>query len=1068
MGPRTFVRWIAARACRTPVLSVALAALLVAPATLQAQGRIIGTVTEEGSLRPLDAVQVFIPGTSIGALSNSSGRFVLLNVPAGETVVQTQRVGYASGTETVTVVDGETISIDFTMRTSAIELDQIVVTGAGQATAVKKLGNTIATVNMDVLEDAPINNFSELLQGREPGVNLSATGGMAGEGSQIRIRGTSSLTQDNNPIIYVDGIRIDNSVNEGDAGGASRLDDINPDAIERVEILKGAAAATLYGTEASNGVIQIFTKQGRAGQTQWEFSSEGGIAAMDQSRYARHAGFACSRAGSALVGDLNGDGTKDGCTQVHADQLGSYWGVGNIGPYDVFEVPLLNDLFETGNHQSYSLSVRGGSQTMNYFISGRYAREDGAFGGGTFGPAEDLDTQKQATANVNFFPSDNFRFRISSMYTERYHEVPSNGNNTTGTFSMAIMSKPELAGDGNPTGTGAFATMREMFNIEQFEETRRFAGSLNASYNPIENVTLDGTVGVDIISSGEVDFSRFGWDVDGFSSYAPQGQRGLTDHNRREVTIDLKATWTTQLSDRLSADLLAGTQILQSEYHQNYSYGFSFPAPGLEVTGAAAEPTAGETLIAEVNAGVFMQGQFGWDDYLFTTIGARFDQHSAFGTTAGAQFYPKISMSFVPSDMDGWDEIGPVSSLRVRGAIGQSGLQPGAFDQFTTFAPRPSEDGPGVEPANLGNPDLRPEISTEWEVGADFGLLNDRLSLDVTYWDRTVNDVLVPRQFPPSGGFTTPQLFNLGEMRGRGIEVGINGLVVNTPNFSFDAFANAAYLNEEVTDMGGAPAIKVGYYRYRTWIAEGYAPGSFFTRKLANTPFPFDQNGDGVADSEAQMLAFLSTPKNPDQLVLLAGEGGGGPANEHYRGKPTPDWSGSFGGTFSVFGNLRIRTQFDYAFGNFYRQNLSGSFRNSHWLLGRNTPETARIEAALLNPASTPQERLAAAQAYTNEIALSPWSGMNGIEAADYIRFRELSLSYSVPGDMIEGLGLNRMTLSVAARNLALWTKYSGIDPDNNVTTGRSDDPTQNFVFGIDGWRPGIPRRLTFGVRVGF
>ena len=137
-------------------------------------------------------------------------------------------------------------------------------------------------------------------------------------------------------------------------------------------------------------------------------------------------------------------------------------------------------------------------------------------------------------------------------------------------------------------------------------------------------------------------------------------------------------------------------------------------------------------------------------------------------------------------------------------------------------------------------------------------------------------------------------------------------------------------------------------------------------------------------------------------------------------------------------------------------------------MLGRNTPETAQIEATLANPASTADERLRAAQAYTKEISLSPWSGLNSIEQADYVRFRELSLSYVVPGNLVEGLGLSRMTLSVAARNLALWTKYTGIDPDNNVTTGRSSDPTQNFVYGIDGWRPGVPRRLTFGVRVGF
>ncbi len=1066
MDPRSFVRTVAKQRGMLSLM-LALGAAFMLPGAVQAQGTITGTVTEQGSLRPLDAVQVFIPGTSIGTLTNSSGRFLLVNVPAGQQEIHAERVGYGAGTETVTVADGETVTLDFTLGTSAIQLDQIVVTGAGQATQVKRLGNTVATVNVESLQDAPINNFSEMLQGREAGVTLSATGGMAGEASQIRIRGTSSLTQNNNPIIYVDGIRIDNSVTEGDAGGASRLDDINPDAIERVEILKGAAAATLYGTEASNGVIQIFTKQGRSGDAQWEFSAEGGLSQMDMSRYEPHAGVVCSSRGQG-VGDLNGDGTADGCSQVHAQQLANYWGLGSIGLYEPFEVPLLDGLFETGVHQSYSLSVRGGTETVNYFVSGRYAHEDGAFGGGQWGPASDIDEQKQATANITFFPVEDVRLRFNSMYTERYHEVPTNGNNTTGTFSMAIMSKPELASESNPTGTGAFATIREMFQIEQFEETQRFAGSMNAQYSPLQNFTVDGTFGVDIVNAQEVDFKRFRWAVDDFSTYEPQGDRTYQDHNRREITLDVKANWAYDLSPDITSNLIIGGQLLQSSYHRNDTYGLDFPAPGLEVTGAAADQTTDEEIVNEVNAGFYAQEQIGFNNVLFATVGARFDQHSAFGETAGSQLYPKASLSFVPSDLASWDEVGPISSLRVRAAIGQSGLQPGAFDQFTTFAPQASEDGPGVQPENLGNADLRPEVSTEWEVGADFGLFNDRVSLDITYWDRTVSDVLVPRQFPPSGGFTTPQLFNLGEMRGTGFEMGLNGAVLTTPNFSFDAFVNAAYLSEEVTDMGGAPAIKVGYYRYRTWIAEGYAPGSFFTKMVADIPIPFDQNGDGNPDSEAEILAFLADPTTPDDLTMVAAASTDGPGGEYYRGKPTPDWSGSFGGTFSLFGNFRVNSQFDYAFGNFHRQNLSGGFRQTHSLLGQNTPESARIVAVLADPASTAQERLAAAQDWTDVVSLSPWSGMNNIEEADYIRFRELSLSYSVPGDMLEGIGVDRMTVTAAARNLKLWTKYGGIDPDNNVTSGVSDDPTQNFVYGIDGWRPGVPRRFTFGVRFGF
>src|SRR5690606_8642610 len=185
--------------------------------------------------------------------------------------------------------------------------------------------------------------------------------------------------------------------------------------------------------------------------------------------------------------------------------------------------------------------------------------------------------------------------------------------------------------------------------------------------------------------------------------------------------------------------------------------------------------------------------QVGYSDWLFTTVGARFDRHSAFGESAGTAFYPKISVSFVPSDIDGLD-LPLVSTLRLRGAIGKSGLQPGAFDKYTTFNPLPSTLGPGVAPDDLGNEDLKPEGSTEWELGTELGLFDDRIALQATYWNRLTEDVLVDRQFAPSGGFTNTQLDNIGEMKAWGLELGINGSVFTTPDFSLNLFANASYL----------------------------------------------------------------------------------------------------------------------------------------------------------------------------------------------------------------------------------------------------------------------------------
>ena len=236
------------------------------PAAAQATGTLVGTVRDAASQRPLEAVQVYIGGTGIGALTNAAGRFLILNVPAGEHSLVAEMVGYRSGAITVTVSSGEAAVADFGLDQTAIALDQIVVTGAGVATERRKLGNTIATLDAAELRNNPISTFSDMLAAREPGVVLLPTSGSTGEGGRIRIRGSSSLSQLNEPIIYLDGIRIDRSaVSLSGTGNPSRLDDIPPESIDRVEILKGAAAVTLYGTEASYSVIQIFTKRGRAG-----------------------------------------------------------------------------------------------------------------------------------------------------------------------------------------------------------------------------------------------------------------------------------------------------------------------------------------------------------------------------------------------------------------------------------------------------------------------------------------------------------------------------------------------------------------------------------------------------------------------------------------------------------------------------------------------------------------------------------------------------------------------------------------------------------------------------------
>ncbi|MXX54258.1 MAG: SusC/RagA family TonB-linked outer membrane protein [Gemmatimonadetes bacterium] len=1042
-----------------------VASLAFAPAVAAQTGTITGQVTDAASGRPLESAQVYIEGTSFGTLTNSSGNYLFVNAPVGEHTVIAELVGFRAGSQTVTVAAGATARADFGLTVTAIELDQIVVTGTGVATEKRKLGNSIATVDVSRLEDKPITSFSDILQGREPGVVGLPGAGDTGSSGRIRIRGSASLSQTNEPVIYLDGVRID----RGGGGGwgaaqaaTRRFDDIDPNSIERIEILKGAAAATLYGTEASNGVIQIFTKRGQQGAPRWTFQTDQTAITSPNDRFIPHADFPR--------------------TAEEVARMQHRWGV-SLQPYEVYEVDYMSELYNTGFASTYSGSVSGGGDLITYFASGRYHTENGPFSklegvfadGGSLGN-EDTIRRRQATINLNVFPFDNLRLRLTGLYSEMNQSRLRGGNNIYGVFSLGLMGQLRLADDNNRYGSLAFATLRETGEAQVREDVEHFAGSLNANWTITDEIVFDGTFGVDVNNGTNVSFYPFGWNVDDFSVYNSTGVRWFGDRNNREVTGDFKLSYDTDFGDNISSQLLAGGQGFLSQNVYHGGYGQSFPGPGLEVASAGANQSTSESWARVVNAGVYFQEQVGWQDWAFLTVGARFDANSAFGSDFETATYPKAAISVIPTDLFDWSNE-TLSTFRVRAAWGQSGLQPGAFDKFTTFSPRPAEVGPGLSPANLGNQGLRPEISNEIEFGAEFGLFNDRIAVDLTYWDRSTTDALVARQFPVTGGFTSTQLDNIGQIDATGLEVAVNGSVYNSENLQINVFANTAYIDEIVTDLGGAPPLKTGgsYPRYRNFLKEGYAPGAFFGAILdPNMAIPLDLNRNCAEPTRAEALEYFSVPRNPSAFEVIPVGCAGGSAEylDSYIGKPTPDWAGSYGFDISFLGNFELSSNFEYRAGNYHTQDLTGAFRQANAVIGRNVPGTARVASILQNPASTAEQRLEAALEWAREYrALAPMSGMNQIWTSDFIRLRELSLSYRVPASMIEGMGLDNATVTFGGRNVRLWMlgDYRGIDPEINPAANCTGGGVScNFLTGTEAFGVPIPRRFALSLRVGF
>ncbi len=1083
-------------------ITATLLALSLPLSTATAQGTtaiIEGRVTDATSTRPLENVQVTIDGTQLGAMTNAQGgyRITGIPVPAGTAtvLVRVRAIGYSRETRSVTVSAGETAKRDFAVTVSAVQLNQVVVTGSGQKTEVKRLGNTVALIIPPA--NAPINDMSNLLTAREPGVSGLVSGGLAGEGAKIRIRGNASLSQSNEPIVFVDGVRMNSGggygIGNGGGGSPSRIDDIDPSTIERVEILKGAAAATLYGTEASNGVIQFFTKTGSSGTPRWTMNLQQDAVSFGD-RVAPNSGYAR--------------------TQARADSLATYWNKPGLQAFQVFEVPVFKDFFtETGTGNTLSTSVQGGGSALTYFSSGRYYFEDGPFGGADLGPARDQVRRIQTSANLSLVPTSKLRLRFNNNYYNTLNKSPENNNNIYGVNSLSYMARPELAncnastylspgrcsGAGNPFGNQAFATAREAMQVTNETGSQRYVGILDGSYAQTSNLTYSSTVGFDYTAQRDFGLSPFGYNVDLFTSNNPDGSRQTFSSGTRVLTLDGKIAYNRAFGSNWTTATVAGLQVFNNRTTTQVGSATAFPGPGIEVVGAGGlNISVGESFITTVNGGYFGQTQIGWRDWIFGTAGGRYDFSSAFGKSAGGVFYPKVSLSVVPSDLQSWSST-KLPTLRLRAALGQSGRQPGAFDQFTTFSPLVTSLGSGLLPSQLGNSGLRPEISTEIEGGFEAGVLDNRLGIEFTYWKRQVKDALVPRTFAQSGGFRAAQLTNIGQIDAKGLEFGLRGSAIRRTNTRLELFANAAYLNQTLTSLGGAPAIRVsgGYARYRVYLKEGDPLGSIYQPRLAqpcgaggpvnnkkNLPIacytpdqlPINFSGRGTAATKAEVLAYFAQPRDIQSSAvqnvlqpLLADYDGSGILFEQRVGSNIPKWTGAFGGTFSFRQHWKVQSTLEYRTG-YLVQNLTDGFRASqHPSIGSNRKEFSDVQSVMQNPASTPEQRVSAATEYITKYRRLLEPGLNQAQDGSFLRWRELAITYDLGSSAAKRMGFNTASITMAGRNILMWTKYPGLDPESNEN-GRGSTGTlaDNFQNATDGFGLPIPRRVSLAINLGF
>lgn len=956
------------------LLAVAFAlatAVMPARAFAQQNGTVTGTVTDLERQAPIPEAQVVVVGTTLGGRTNAQGVYTIAGVPQGAVQLRVLRIGYQSAVKAVTVIAGQSARVDFAVAPSAVVLDQVVTTATGQQERQRERGVTVGKIQVDSLNLAPVTNFSEVLSSRTAGLVVQGSGGTTGNASRIRIRGANSISLSNDPILIVDGIRVEAGSQSSRIGvggqNPSRFDDINPDDIESIEVVKGPAAAALYGTAAANGVIQITTKRGRSGKTQWNTFGEGGNIYEVTAYPANYRQYGTSTSSGRTVRCPVPFIAAGFCTP---DSLQMYNPLEQASP------------FRTGNRQKYGLSASGGTDKATYYLSGDNEREQGVY-------APNLLDRLNLRANITGQLLDNFKVTVASGYLRSHLGRPQNDNNSAGIVSGGLLGRSSYG------ASHGYYQLRpeQLYAYDTRQDIDRFTNSFNAAWQALSWLSANATAGLDWTHRNDVLNVVGGIIPSGFDPDAAVGERDLEPFDFFSYTGNGNLTATKAATADLTSSTSIGVQWNRQQSHGIGAFG-ELITPGISSLGGANTLFAvSEASQTNVTLGGYLSEQLGWRDRVFATGALRTDKNSAFGTNFGWVLYPAASLSWVVGEEGFFPRQPVVSSLRLRAAYGESGQRPSFRDAVTYYsnatAVMSSKDIPALVIGGTGNPNLKPEISAEFETGFDAGFFGDRANLEFTYYNKNTTNALVARRLAASLGVADSRFDNIGRVKNSGLEMLLNTSVYKSNPVALDLTVSGSTNKNRVVTLGkGITPIVFGLGGNTQRHQTGYPLGGYWQVPITSYK---DANGDGMIGLDEVQVG--------DTAVYL--------------GSSTPTREFSFTPRVTLMRNIIVSALFDYR-GGMKLYNATEDFRCAVFLNCRaiNDPKTPLADQA-------------------RAVADFEYGTVAGyIEDASFTKLREVSVELRAPDNWVRGFGVGGLSLTLAGRNLATWTNYTGLDPE--------------------------------------
>ncbi|WP_337172498.1 SusC/RagA family TonB-linked outer membrane protein [Gemmatimonas aurantiaca] len=967
---------------------VAVGALLVLAAPLhavQAQtGTITGKVTDAATKLPIADVRVVITGTTFEAQTGRDGEYRLINVRPGPVTVSAFRIGYRLKQDTVRVATGATVTLNLEMTQSVINLSEVVVTGTAGNQERKAQAALVASVTAaDVIKDAPVSNIASMLQSRVPGVSLTSQSGTKGTATAIRIRGASSINLSNQPLVFVDGVRLNEAFTGSGQSGQQydRFNDLNPEEIESIELVKGPAAATLYGADASAGVIQIITKKGRAGSNTFSqnIRLEGGQ--MDRANgWSPDDNWAVCTA--ALVASTS---TNPLCRGKQVGDL-------------VSDNPLMRvGAFQKGSQRILNWNARGGGSNYGYSLSYGSENSEGILPNNGF-------NRYNVRTNANYVANSKLNFDVGLGLSQTWAELPTNDNNVYGWLGGGLLGNPTTRND-SPTGQltpDGWYSNRHYNAINSYKRdmvTKRVVSSITGNYSPVEWFTNRFTVGMDFAADNRREFQPKN-DSLWYGGLNDGGNMAQNARNQERYTFDwlgnMKRQWGTDWETNLSF----GMQVISSRDQVVAATGIGFVTNDNISINSAATTTGNSTFTEQRQYGYLGQLQIGHMNKRFLQLGVRADRNSSFGSSAPTFILPKVGVSWAIGEEDFFQPLsGLFSTMRLRASYGTTGRSPNPGDAIETLTASAYNitgvTGSGIRLNRPGQPNLKAERGTEFEAGIDAGLFNNRVSTELTYYRKVTKDLIIARPIPPSLGYALNPLANLGSVLNSGLELALNVNALNLQNARWDLRLGANTLHNELTDLGGVPAYAIGGAGR---IMEGQQLGVFVTKTVQSID---------VANKRVTVADDFVPVGN-----LL----------------PTMEWN--LTNTVTLFKNLRLSAMLD-AKRDFMVENNTAFFRETQVPRARN-----RID---VNALSETEKLRRFGPFFNSKGETVPVNDAKEayLERGDFVRFRELSATLTLPNSLLKAVGnrVQNASLTFAVQNLKLWTDYTGPDPEVNSQT---------------------------------